>query len=128
MSEYQREYYKKNKEKIKEYASRKAPEYKAKLKKCRDNVKYEVMSYYCKSSPACVKCGFSDIRALCLDHINSDGRNHRKDMGITSGYKFYCWLKKNNYPEGLQVLCSNCNLIKQHEQEEWRGVIKPLKE
>lgn len=113
---YQQEYYHTNKDKIKNYPSRKSPDYTGKLKTYRDNLKAEVITHYSPDS-CCIKCGFSDMRALCIDHINGDGK-HRSN-GI-SGYRLYCWLKKNNFPEGFQVLCANCNLIKQHEAKEWR--------
>lgn len=60
-------------------------------------------------------CGFDDIHALCLDHINDDGGEHRK---ATSGYRmggtnFYKYIRKYGYPSNLQVLCANHNLIKE---------------
>jgi hypothetical protein len=35
-----------------------------------------------------------------------------------AGYGFYTWLKKNGFPEGLQVLCMNCNWVKRVENNE----------
>jgi len=66
----------------------------------------------------CVRCGFSDKRALHFDHINGDG-NEDRALGITGGsmYLFY-----NKNPDlalkKLQVLCSNCNWIKRYENRE----------
>lgn len=85
-------------------------------KERRLEMKIDILSYY---SPEikCVKCGFDDIRALTIDHIHGGGRQHREKVG--RGYSFYLWLKKNNYPEGYQVLCMNCQFIKMYERKEW---------
>lgn len=64
---------------------------------------------------ACGKCGFSDIRALQLDHIHGGGSKQRKLLG---GVGTYSWMRKNNYPIGFQVLCANCNWIKRYENKE----------
>ena len=56
----------------------------------------------------------NDIRALSIDHINSDGASHRKEVG--NG--MYRWLLKNNFPEGFQVLCMNCQFIKRETNNE----------
>ena len=71
----------------------------------------------------CAKCGFSDTRALSFDHINGGGRKHRKEVGGRIWY----WLIKNNYPDGYQILCMNCQFIKRTEQREFfpRREMKP---
>ena len=53
----------------------------------------------------CARCGFSDIRALQIDHVHGGGTKHRKEIGN----QIYSWLKRNNYPKGFQILCFNCN-------------------
>ncbi len=61
--------------------------------------------------PLCVRCGFSDIRALQFDHINEDGHKEKKRGSVTK-YKYYV----DNPIEAknkLQVYCSNCNQIKE---------------
>lgn len=60
----------------------------------------------------CVCCGETEVRFLTLDHINNDGNEHRKSLGLRSGYAFYQWMEKNGYPNTLQVLCWNCNMGK----------------
>lgn len=86
--------------------------------KYRDELKYQTLKHYSKTKkPSCGMCGFKDIRALCLDHINNDGNKDRlKVMGKNyagSGSRFYVKLRKIDYPSGYQTLCSNCNLIKE---------------
>ncbi len=71
-------------------------------KKLKDAV-YDAYGYQC----AC--CGEAEEMFLTIDHINNDGAEHRRSTGIkTGGTRFYRWLIKNNFPEGFQVLCWNC--------------------
>jgi len=56
----------------------------------------------------CKCCGETRKEYLTIDHKNGNGRKHRKEIGVT-GSGFYRWLKENNYPEGFQILCFNCN-------------------
>lgn len=53
----------------------------------------------------CACCGETEPKFLSIDHVNNDGGLCRR----TRKYSLYKWLKKNNYPPGLQVLCMNCN-------------------
>ncbi len=79
--------------------------------------KIEVLTYYSRGALRCVKCEFSDIRALSIDHIDGGGGYHRKS-DTSLGTNFYRWLKRNGYPEGYQVLCMNCQFIKRYEKHE----------
>jgi hypothetical protein len=74
-------------------------------------LKLEVLSHYSGGTPECALCGFSDQRALEIDHINGGGQEHRRQTGIHGGNSFYRWLKQRGYPEGYRVLCRNCNWI-----------------
>ena len=60
--------------------------------------------------------GQSDYRILQIDHIDGKGAQHRKD---TSDHT-YRWIRK--HPEEakkkLQIVCSNANWIKRHENKE----------
>jgi hypothetical protein len=56
----------------------------------------------------CVCCGETNVRFLTIDHINSDGAEHKRKTNGKS-QKIARWLKANNYPDGFQVLCFNCN-------------------
>lgn len=85
------------------------------MRRIRVEIKKEVFTHYCEGEPKCQKCGFSDIRALTIDHKNGDGAKHRKDL---KACKLYPWLKRNKYPEGFQVLCMNCQFIKKFENKE----------
>ena len=86
----------------------------------RAQLKAEVLTHYGIGNCACVKCGFADIRALSIDHINGNGGQHRQAEGITGGRPFYVWLRKNGFPKGFQTLCMNCQYIKRCEEKEYR--------
>lgn len=75
-----------------------------KHKKFRD----EALAHYGR---ACKCCGETGDIFLCIDHVNNDGAAHRKEIG--QGGAIFRWLKKNNYPDGFQILCWNCNMAKQ---------------
>lgn len=74
-------------------------------------IKRQVIEHYTNGSMAC-QCGFSDIRALSIDHI-SGGGNKERQAGRT-GYAYYL----KHRPTNVQVLCMNCQFIKRHENGE----------
>lgn len=81
---------------------------KQKYKTRRDENKKMVIEHY---GSKCVCCGENNISFLSMDHINNDGREHRKQVG--EGANFYKWILDNNFPQDiLQVLCFNCNFSK----------------
>ena len=70
-----------------------------------------VLEHYGGIPPKCACCGEGQMEFLCIDHINNDGSNHRKRIGITSGH-LASWIIKNKFPELFQILCHNCNNAK----------------
>lgn len=76
-------------------------------------VKVEVLTHYGSGKCSCFKCGFSDIRALTLDHVNG-----RKESSDKHGQRLYRRLKGDGYPEGYMTLCMNCQFIKKVENRE----------
>lgn len=69
--------------------------------------KSQVFDHYGR---VCLCCGESNGKFLTIDHINNDGKTHRKQPGATN---MPAWLVRNGFPENLvQVLCWNCNLGK----------------
>lgn len=75
-------------------------------KEREEKIKDEVYEGY--GGYVCNCCGETEKLFLCIDHVDGGGTDHRKN--ISGGAKgIYRWLKKNNYPEGFQVLCYNCN-------------------
>ena len=77
--------------------------------------KVNALTHYGGGKLACVKCGYGDIRALSIDHINGEGHKHRQ---LIKGSNIYVWLRKNGYPEGYQTLCMRCQWIKRDENKE----------
>lgn len=69
----------------------------------------------------CVKCGFSDIRALQFDHIKGEGYKDRTIRNLI-GTRLVCYYL--NHPkeakDELQILCANCNWIKRSVNGETR--------
>lgn len=105
--EYMREYRKKNGDKVR--ARQRGYYVKARL---------EALEHYGGKPPKCKECGELRTPCLSLDHIDNNGAEHRRNMTKEYGYKLggnqiLMWLKKNNYPSGFQVLCYNCNIIKE---------------
>jgi hypothetical protein len=83
-----------------------------------DNItKYTVFKHYGNGKCACIKCGFDNIKALSLDHINNDGAKIRREQtklykrGLV-GKALYRKLYLAGYPEGYQTLCMNCQFLK----------------
>ena len=78
------------------------------------HLKAEVMDHY---GGRCACCGEARLPFLTIDHVNNDGKEHRKVMRTGgSGSNFYYKLRKQGFPGDppLQVLCWNCNMAKQH--------------
>jgi len=105
-----REYYQRHKDKIKADAVRTG-------KVLRRKQRMAVLWYYSGGAMTCVRCGFPDIRALVLDHINGGGTEHRRTM--KAGTNVWLWLARHGFPPGYQILCANCNAIKAREENEY---------
>lgn len=65
----------------------------------------------------CQHCGFSDSRALQVDHINGDGATERKSGKGNPSHTIYRKILAKQ-TEQYQLLCANCNWIKRVENEE----------
>lgn len=116
---YQRNYRKKHPEKSRELCRKYRIKNKDILKKkgqeYRNKLRLEVLKYYSGENPICECCNENHMEFLTIDHINGGGNKHRKSIAKNlSGWQFYLWLKRNNYPKGFQVLCMNCNFAKGH--------------
>lgn len=119
---YHREWYARNRERT----IRRAVEYRRAhpeiAKITRRKLLEEVIQHY-SPGMCCVRCGYNDIRALTIDHIDGNGKKHRDAIG-GGGTVLYYWLRNNGYPDGFQVLCMNCQFIKRDEKGEASG--KPI--
>lgn len=70
----------------------------------------------------CIRCEFSDFRALQIDHINGGGNKDIKKKG--RGGQYYNQVIKSflNNENVYQLLCANCNWIKRSENKENRQI------
>lgn len=119
---YQREYFQKHKKELsvkskermrvwtndnRERVNLRASEY---GKMYRKRLKLQVLNHY---GSKCICCGENHFELLTLDHINGGGQKQRSNLNAkNSAYVLYRWLIKNNFPEGFQILCFNCNISK----------------
>ena len=124
--EYQRRYHAKNKGKKalwnKLWIENNRERYYALKYNFRDRNKKACIAHYSNGTMECNYCGFNNIYALCLDHINNDGAKWRKDnftssRGNNGGSNTFNRVKQLGFPEGFQVLCANCNLIKEIQRK-----------
>lgn len=69
---------------------------------------YDILGRYCKC------CGFSDMRALQIDHVNGFGNKERRKLSSSSPAFYKKIIAAAGY--GYQVLCANCNWIKAREE------------
>lgn len=70
-------------------------------------LKMDVLNIY---GNKCECCGESEALFLTIDHVNNDGKYHRKDM---VGQAFYRYLRNLGVPDPrFQILCFNCNIAK----------------
>ena len=85
----------------------------------------KVLQYYSKrlsksNIPCCNCCrSNSHIEFLTVDHIagrqEMDSKHELVKLGYSSkflGIVLQKWIIDNNFPEGFQILCQNCNMAK----------------
>lgn len=118
------DWYKRNRDKAREqrkrsYQRNKVQEIARNKARYHKNVKMKLINHL---GGKCVKCGFSDWRALQLDHINGDGGYEIRDV-FKNNIKMYAYYVKHlsEATKRLQLLCANCNWIKRYEQKETGG-------
>ena len=76
-------------------------------------IKIEALQHYSMGKPKCAACFEGDTDVLCIDHINGGGKKHRQRLNTNGGTSIFYSLRRENYPEGYQVLCANCNMKKE---------------
>lgn len=77
-------------------------------KQKRNELRREVLEHY-SPTLVCECCGLTRFEFLTIDHIDGGGKKHQRAVG--RGSTMYEWIRRN-WPDGLQVLCHNCNFGK----------------
>lgn len=81
----------------------------------------------------CMCCGESRKEFLAFDHKDGGGNKHRR-TDIIARSNMPKWLKREGYPDSIQLLCHNCNVSKglygycPHEVERVLSAPEPLGE
>lgn len=96
--EYQKARRKKNPEKYRKYQN----DYLKRLK-------LKILKHYGGNPPMCACCNEKEIKFLTIDHML---KKEKYGKNYCSGTSLTIMLNKENFPEGFQVLCFNCNLSK----------------
>jgi ribosomal protein L35 len=93
------------------------PATKPKLNKRIRNQRYKnriiMLQIYSNGMMTCKNCGCDNIDCLDIDHINNDGASDRKNKHLDL-YRSLTRLEDLDY---FQVLCRNCNWLKQLENK-----------
>lgn len=118
--QYRKEYYQRNKKKILRQTNAYSKSHRNLINKSARKSMWRMTSarredVYTLLSPVCRRCGFTDRRALQIDHINGNGKSDRKQFTSQSLYLKHI-LEVSG--EGYQILCANCNWIKRAENRE----------
>ena len=103
---------------------RKKPERLAQRREYDKEKRLKILERYSKllsnsNIPCCNCCGESEIEFLAIDHIagrrQMDSETELVKLGYSSkldSHRLNDWIIKNDFPEGFQVLCHNCNFAK----------------
>jgi hypothetical protein len=86
----------------------------AKQLKRLEKMRAEVRNKY---DNKCAHCGFDDVRALQIDHVNGDGHEHRK---VVKGTNTFLAEVIKDTENRFQLLCANCNWIKRVKNQEYK--------
>lgn len=73
-------------------------------KRQRDGWRMTVFDHY---GWRCSCCGEATPEFLTIDHVNSNGAEHRRDNRVKAS--LYRWIMRNVFPGDFQTLCYNCN-------------------
>jgi len=84
---------------------------------CKRNQDYRMLIFNLLGN-RCAKCGFSDPRALQIDHIHGGGEKDRLAAGNYQAYLKKIIKSIQSGSKDYQLLCANCNWIKRYEKGE----------
>lgn len=79
----------------------------------RENLRREILAAYGNKCQCPGGCDIAEMKFLCLDHINNDGRAHRAEVG-TDVAAVYRSVRRLGFPKDrFRVLCHNCNMARE---------------
>ena len=120
-----KEYHEKPEVKAMYWEIRNTPESLANAKNERNTRRLKILKHYSKlhsnsNIPCCNCCGENfHVDFLALDHIagkrQMDLEPELKKLKYSSklkGMNLHRWIIRNNFPDGFQILCTNCNFAK----------------
>lgn len=81
----------------------------------RESIRRQRRKIFALLGEKCAKCGFSDWRALHIDHKNGGGNEEYRKLGPYGVRR-----RVLKTPADYQLLCANCNSIKMFENRETR--------
>lgn len=84
-------------------------------RECYRKLRHELLLKVSEGEIKCKVCGFDDIRALQIDHIEGGGR---RLLGNKPMNHYRALLLDIELQNKCQILCANCNSIKRYEKEE----------
>lgn len=139
IKEYSKQYYQKHKEQYEEHARKYYLEHKEQIiqktrkyhlehseqakkasRKYRRKLMRELRQKIIeKLGNKCIRCGFSDVRTLEIDHVHGGGSKERKEIHDCKKYYDKVLADMN---ENYQLLCANCNSIKISENGEYKRI------
>lgn len=80
--------------------------------------KLQVFVHYFGPGYKCNRCSVTDLRLLCLHHVDGSGSQQRRDIfgcPYQGGSKFYAWLIKQGFPViKFESLCANCHTMERY--------------
>lgn len=76
------------------------------------------LAYLGTDPPKCKRCGFSDWRALQVDHIHGGGKKEYASARTNQIASRILKMPQDEARAKYQVLCANCNWIKRYENNE----------
>ncbi len=76
----------------------------------------KVINYYSNGTNKCAICGEHRLEFLTTDHIEANPHDFAEKLGYSrstvGGNALTQMLVSTNYPNGIQILCYNCNMLK----------------
>ena len=93
---------------MRKYRAANPAKFAAQSRQSKRRLRLRVLECY---GSTCTICGFSDERALTLDHILNNGAEERQALGERGVYRRA--LAPENHHE-YRMLCMNCQFIERH--------------